>query len=313
MKISIIIPVYNVKKYLRECLDSILAQSYKDFEIILVDDGSTDSSGNICDEYSMKYENIKVLHKNNNGLSSARNAGLDIAQGEYILFIDSDDVVSPIMLETLIAHVAGYDIVSFGIMIFEDGRDKKFKPYMKQPCQREYTAVDFLKRMLRHEIDNGVGSKLYRKDILGNVHFQEGKVNEDFLFNVNVLKQKTLKIYCITDPLYYYRIRVGSITQDVHPERFQFVTNALDMRRKNDSITLDISEYFDAHLFYEIINFPIFLWRKRNVSHFKKEYEFCLKYLKNNLCLILRSKHLSIKEKMKLLVLLIYPSFYLNL
>ena len=296
MKISIIIPVYNVKKYLRECLDSILAQSYKDFEIILVDDGSTDSSGNICDEYSMKYENIKVLHKNNNGLSSARNAGLDIAQGEYILFIDSDDVVSPIMLETLIAHVAGYDIVSFGIMIFEDGRDKKFKPYMKQPCQREYTAVDFLKRMLRHEIDNGVWSKLYRKDILGNV-----------------LKQKTLKIYCITDPLYYYRIRVGSITQDVHPERFQFVTNALDMRRKNDSITLDISEYFDAHLFYEIINFPIFLWRKRNVSHFKKEYEFCLKYLKNNLCLILRSKHLSIKEKMKLLVLLIYPSFYLNL
>lgn len=74
MKISIIIPVYNVEKYLRECLDSILAQSYKDFEIILVDDGSTDSSGNICDEYSMKYENIKVLHKNNNGLSSARNA-----------------------------------------------------------------------------------------------------------------------------------------------------------------------------------------------------------------------------------------------
>ena len=119
MKISIIIPVYNVKKYLRECLDSILAQSYKDFEIIIVDDGSTDSSGNICDEYSMKYENIKVLHKNNNGLSSARNAGLDIAQGEYILFFDCDDVVSPIMLETLIAHVAGYDIVSFGIMILE--------------------------------------------------------------------------------------------------------------------------------------------------------------------------------------------------
>ena len=113
MKISIIIPVYNVEKYLRECLDSILAQSYKDFEIILVDDGSTDSSGNICDEYSMKYENIKVLHKNNNGLSSARNAGLDIAQGEYILFIDSDDVVSPVMLETLMAHVAGYDIVSY--------------------------------------------------------------------------------------------------------------------------------------------------------------------------------------------------------
>ena len=101
MKISIIIPVYNVEKYLRECLDSILAQSYKDFEIILADDGSTDSSGNICDEYSMKYENIKVLHKNNNGLSSARNAGLDIAQGEYILFIDSDDVVSPVIWKLL--------------------------------------------------------------------------------------------------------------------------------------------------------------------------------------------------------------------
>ena len=313
MKISVIIPVYNVENYLRECLDSILVQSYKDFEVILVDDGSTDSSGVICDEYSKEHQNMKVLHKKNGGQSSARNTGLDLAQGEYILFVDSDDVVSSVMLETLMNHVADYDIVSFGIMIFEDGNDRKFESYMKQSCQCEYTATDFLKRMLVHKIDNAAWGKLFKRSILRNICFIEGKVNEDFLFNVEILKQDMLKIYSITDSLYYYRIRMGSTTQDVHPNRFQFVTNALEMRSTNATITSDISEYFDTHLFYEIINFPIFLLRKNSVSLFKEEYVFCLNYLRNNLCLILRSKHLSFKEKMKLLILLTYPDFYSGL
>lgn len=90
-KISIIVPVYNVEKYLRKCIDSILNQTFKDFELILIDDGSTDESGKICDEYNLKDNRIKVIHKENGGLSSARNAGLDIAQGEYIGFVDSDD------------------------------------------------------------------------------------------------------------------------------------------------------------------------------------------------------------------------------
>ena len=100
-KISIIVPVYNVEKYLRKCVDSILNQTFKDFELILVDDGSIDTSGKICDEYNLKDNRIKVIHKENGGLSSARNAGLDIAQGEYIGFVDSDDWIELDMYEEL--------------------------------------------------------------------------------------------------------------------------------------------------------------------------------------------------------------------
>ena len=90
-KISVIVPVYNVEKYLRKCIESILNQTFREFELILVDDGSTDSSGKICDEYALKDSRIKVIHKENGGASSARNAGLDVAKGEYIGFVDSDD------------------------------------------------------------------------------------------------------------------------------------------------------------------------------------------------------------------------------
>lgn len=115
--ISIIIPVYNVQNYLRECIDSVIAQTYKNLEIILVDDGSPDKSGEICDEYSKKDARIKVIHKENGGLSDARNVALDIAKGEYIGFIDSDDYVEKDMFETLhtlaVEHNAEISSISF--------------------------------------------------------------------------------------------------------------------------------------------------------------------------------------------------------
>src|SRR5665647_2657921 len=99
--ISIIVPIYKVENYIRNCVDSILNQTYKNLEVILVDDGSTDNCGNICDEYSLKDNRIKTIHKKNGGLSSARNAGLDVAKGEYIGFIDSDDWIEKDMYESL--------------------------------------------------------------------------------------------------------------------------------------------------------------------------------------------------------------------
>lgn len=109
IKVSIIVPVYNVLEYLPECIESLLSQSYKNYEIILVNDGSNDGSGNLCDEYTQNYENIFVLHKENGGISSARNAGLDLATGDYIAFVDSDDFVSSDYLKVMVDLIEKYD------------------------------------------------------------------------------------------------------------------------------------------------------------------------------------------------------------
>ena len=111
--VSIIVPVYNVEQYLRRCIESILSQTYHNFELILVDDGSTDSSGAICDEYALADERIHVIHKPNGGVSSARNAGIDTAKGEYILFVDSDDRVEPQHISNMIPS-ADEDLVRAG-------------------------------------------------------------------------------------------------------------------------------------------------------------------------------------------------------
>lgn len=123
-EISIIVPVYKVEPYLRKCLDSILAQTFTNFEVILVDDGSPDNSGKICDEYAIKDSRVRVIHKENGGLSSARNAGIDIAQGKYLGFVDSDDYIAEDMYEVLYENLKFYDadISSVEIIPFRDDK-----------------------------------------------------------------------------------------------------------------------------------------------------------------------------------------------
>ena len=124
--ISIIVPVYNAEKYLRRCIDSILSQSLTDFELILIDDGSTDRSPLICDEYATRDKRIRLIHKKNDGVSAARNDGIDIAQGEFITFVDSDDWVDEVYLYTLLQYKQ-YDIVFFSHrLIFDDGYTSEF-------------------------------------------------------------------------------------------------------------------------------------------------------------------------------------------
>lgn len=211
--ISVIVPVYNVEPYLRECVDSILAQTYRDFELILVDDGSPDNCGAICDEYAEKDDRIRVIHQQNGGLSAARNAGLDVAMGEYVTFVDSDDQVSPVYLECLFtllenneAEVATCralfcrsmpglidDTLSLGNCEVIIG---------KEACQQPYLQGGIL--------DVTAWGKLYARHLWDDIRFPVGKIHEDQAV-VPILLYKAEKVAVSQKKLYFYRIVENSI------------------------------------------------------------------------------------------------------
>lgn len=175
--LSVIVPVYNVEKYLCRCLDSIIAQDYSPMEIILVDDGSPDNCGAICDEYTQKYKFIKNIHKENGGLSSARNAGLDVAKGEYISFIDSDDSILPGMYSEMIHKLEGnnLDMISCEPQIIKNGKIKK------KHVNGSLVIYNTREGVIDCLANNGsfVASKIYRRTAIGNIRFPEGRVYED--------------------------------------------------------------------------------------------------------------------------------------
>ena len=178
IKISIIVPVYNVEKYLRKCIDSILNQTFKDFELILVDDGSTDDSGKICDEYSLKDSRIKVIHKENGGQSSARNMGLDVAQGEYIGFVDSDDWIEKDMYEILYRNckMKDGDIGIIGINFVYNNRVRKGLEYPLQSWKKEESMY----KLIEHKyFGNYFCSKIFSRKLFKNIRFKEGIIYED--------------------------------------------------------------------------------------------------------------------------------------
>ena len=213
--ISIIIPIYNVSQYLNECIQSVVNQSYKDFECILIDDGSSDGSEMICDQWAQKDSRIKVIHQSNQGVSKARNRGIAEAQGEYITFIDSDDWIDPNYLNELFQPIEKYnvDLVVCGLQqqynngTFQNYSYKKKKIKIEKQFTNEFTDIN--KQFLLF----GPVIKLYRKSIIQkhNIHFPpEYTYGEDLLFNYSYLEY-VKAIYIVDQCLYHYRI-IGSGT-----------------------------------------------------------------------------------------------------
>lgn len=209
--ISIIVPVYNVEKYLEKCVMSILNQTYRDIEIILVDDGSTDQCSSICDNLKQKHSNIRVIHKKNGGLSSARNVGLEVASGKFIGFVDSDDYIAPSMFEklyqALIANSA--DLAICGVnMVDEEGKSLNTPDVEDSVFSNDY--------LYRKALDNHgwmyvtAWNRLYRRELFDKLRFREGKNNED-IFLAPYLYAKCNRIVSIKDHLYNYLQRKGSI------------------------------------------------------------------------------------------------------
>lgn len=212
--ISIIVPVYKVEKYIKECVESIRKQSFSDIEIILVDDGSPDCCAEICDEYAKKDKRVKVIHQKNSGLSSARNAGIGIAQGKFLCFIDSDDYISPHYCEILYDCLVNtnYDFSVCEVERFTDGSPPA--DYKIAEERKVVSNETFLKLQLSKKSEFGVWNKLYRRELFDRIHFMDGKIHEDVIWSADLAKHCTCGVICTNQPLYYYRQRQDSIVSN---------------------------------------------------------------------------------------------------
>lgn len=223
--ISIIVPVYKVEQYINKCIDSIINQTYKNLEIILVDDGSPDNCGSICDEYAKKDKRIKVIHKKNGGLSDARNVGINIAKGEYIGFVDSDDFINREMYAKLYKIIIEYDadIAVCELKRFHD--EGKIIERVKKINTILYTQDEFLKKFFKigsQSIEYYAHTKLYKKNMIEKEQYPVGLTSEDVLGTYKaLLKAKT--IVKTTDELYYYRYNEQSITGSFSKKDFDLL------------------------------------------------------------------------------------------
>ena len=223
--ISIIVPVYNIEEYLSRCVGSLQRQTYPRTEILLVDDGSTDGTGALCDRLAREDPRIRVFHKENGGSSSARNMGIAEARGEYLGFVDSDDYVEPDMYEKLYAAIKQYDVPVAQVGRDEIDPDGNRLPDICIPPEETVciSAEAFLKELLMHRGDCSFCTKLIRRSALGDRRFPEGALNEDFYLLVQLLGERIDRIASLPDRGYHVFYRIGSNSRKADRECFSRV------------------------------------------------------------------------------------------
>ena len=286
-KISVIIPVYNVEKYLSACVNSVINQTYKNLEIILVDDGSTDKSGEICDEYALKDERIKVYHKQNGGLSSARNYGLDRKNGDYVFFLDSDDFISLRCLEKLheVSIEQNADIVSALNKRFTTESDLTLQKTVKKEIvvySNKQTLENTFKRTENYFVISC--AKLYKNRLFDNLRFTEGVIHEDE-FICHRLYGKANKFVLLLEELYLYRENPCSITGVKYnikrPDYLLALKDRVDYFKENFSELYSDCALFFAYrcidLYFEV---PKIKEKKEILKRIKNIYKYAYKSVK---------------------------------
>ena len=251
MKFSIIVPVYNVEKYLRECLNSVLVQTYPEYEVICINDGSTDGSQMILEEYKKTHEKISVITQLNIGLSGARNTGIKVAKGDYLFFLDSDDYIEPNTLEILAQKQEGEDLVCFnGRRVFENGETEEPDAGIDDSSLsgwEYYIKYSLLSRKF-HFVCTVL--RLYRREYLlkNDLFFEEGIYHEDNLFTP-IACYYAQRVKVIPDCLYIYRIREGSIMQTVNVQR---IYDMITVANKLSDFFIHITDIDKSQLYKEI-------------------------------------------------------------
>lgn len=284
--ISVIIPIYKVEKELNRCIDSIINQSYNDLEIILVNDGSPDNCPIICDNWAKKDQRIKVIHKDNGGLSDARNAGYKIASGEYISFVDSDDWIHKdfykIMLETLLKNKS--DIVECGVTKTSDFKVDDLS--INAINSHDYNTENALKELINDGVfHQHVWNKLYKKEVIGDVLFEKGKLNEDEFWTYQVFGKAHL-ISKIDNPLYYYYQRDMSIMgQNYSLRRLDAVEAKYNREVYIEKHYPNILNYATVNLYETCIyqgQMSLKYLSKEDLNQAKKKLTYYLKKIRHN-------------------------------
>jgi glycosyltransferase involved in cell wall biosynthesis len=288
-KISVIIPVYNVENYLCKCIDSVLQQTYSNIEIILIDDGSDDGSGIICDEYAKQDSRIVVIHQENSGLSSARNTGLDHATGDWIAFLDSDDWIQPEMYEILFHLAEDYnaDISSCQTRFCRSGEAEPI--IYDDNAVSIFTSEEMINELLtQQKVRFEVWNKLWKRALIGDIRFKIGQVSEDIYFD-RVLFLKAAQMVHINRTLHNYLVdRPGNTNSSfkiarlcIFPE-FDALIDDLEMMKKYKSaeIIACIALNFSIGIYVAAINTNQNKDIKKNIKKLYKKYRYKTKKCK---------------------------------
>lgn len=314
IKVSIIVPVYNVENYVARCLDSLVNQTLKEIEIIIVNDGSTDGSGEICKKYAKRYKNIKYIKQKNQGLSGARNTGIEVARGEYIGFVDSDDFVELDMFEFLYDNAKKHDVKIMACghqTYYEDGTTKL---NTKKGIDKFYDLDEALDNFLMQEyFDVVTWNKLYQCDLFSDVRFPVGKIYED-IQTIYKLIERAGGIYLDSKPKYYYSRRKNSISQahfgSETMELAKYVDDYVDKYSKKISHPKYI--YLGQIRWNLVVVNKVLVADKRNLELMKRTR----KMIKDHLTLVMFTDTINNVRKMQILLFCcsfnLYKQLYLK-
>lgn len=310
--ISVIVPVYNVEKYLARCLDSIIKQTYKNLEIIVVDDGSTDGSGKLCDEYAKKDERIKVFHKKNGGLSDARNYGIERANGEYFSFVDSDDWVETKYIEVLYEGLRDSSCNISMVKHFIDYPNKTIDTGTGNKIK--LTPHDCFDRMLYQEdVDVSAWAKLYSKSLFKNISFPKGRLFEDSATTYKLI-DKSNAIYLNSVSLYHYVIRKESITNKAFSRKdFDIIKSTSEMAEYVVDKYPDLVNGCNSRMMYAHLS----AFRKYAISKNRKKFHEdgteIFDYIRKNRKKVLKDKRIPNRDRWALRLAFSYCSLLIGI
>lgn len=305
-KVSVIVPIYNTEAYLERCVDSLLAQTYTNLEVVLVDDGSTDRSPAICDRYATQDVRVKVVHKPNGGLSSARNAGLDVATGEYIGFVDSDDYVSADMYRLLAERLdtSVCDIAN-AMYVRVDEEDKTYPSRVPHDSNEEISSESFVRELMLHTGDVSVCTKLFRREMFSDIRFVEGKLNEDLLFMIEIFS-RVKKVAFIGHIGYYYFVRSGSTSSGYGKAVIDMVENSLQAKAAVDKHFPMLKKEALRFALYQHMAYLLLVPREEAHKD-NAVYKNALAYLRRHALASVGNPYLKNKNKLTILLQAVTP------